>query len=546
MNFPLISEYIESIKMAEDNFATLVNLRPVLDDNGEPIMSSGNFAVVFKMEDFITNEVFAVKCFTKDQEGRDEAYQAIAKEMEKIESPYFVKMQYLEKELFVNSSVSSEEEFPVVVMDWVDGLTLDQYIKNNIDDRYALELLSYCFCQLAYWLVQQPFAHGDLKPDNIIVRDNGMLTLVDYDGMYVPEMFDQKARELGSPNFRHPNRTTSDFDSHIDDLPLVSIALALRMIWLDKKWFEEYSDSEHFIFQASDFANIVRSEVFQKLYDSVSDRVSLGLINLLLLVCKENAIIKENYNTFIFDAPTLRNKKYKELYWQLAQNGNWEIQALYGGELCRGVILEKQVVDGITLIYDSINNGCERALNILGNCYKNGFGVSFDINKAIKLYSKAAAEQGNIGAKRALGVCYIKGDGVPKDATKALKLFILTAGKGDCMSQFNLGLCYEKGEGLTKDVYKAIQWYLKAAQQGFIPAQNNLGLCYIRVKDYKKAVYWFSKAAEEGNAYSQCSLGVCYEKGKGIEKNINKAKEWYKKAANQGHEKAIKKLKELQ
>lgn len=51
MNYPLISEYIEAIKAAEDNFEKLTNLRPVLTDDGQPVMTSGNFAVVFKMKD---------------------------------------------------------------------------------------------------------------------------------------------------------------------------------------------------------------------------------------------------------------------------------------------------------------------------------------------------------------------------------------------------------------------------------------------------------------------------------------------------------------
>ena len=44
MQYPLISEYIEAIHSAEYNFDRLKNLRPVLDDAGIPIMSSGNFS----------------------------------------------------------------------------------------------------------------------------------------------------------------------------------------------------------------------------------------------------------------------------------------------------------------------------------------------------------------------------------------------------------------------------------------------------------------------------------------------------------------------
>ena len=65
--YPLISEYIESIKAAEDNFKELTNIRPVLGEDGLPVMSIGNFAVVFKMKDERDRRLYAVKCFTKEQ-----------------------------------------------------------------------------------------------------------------------------------------------------------------------------------------------------------------------------------------------------------------------------------------------------------------------------------------------------------------------------------------------------------------------------------------------------------------------------------------------
>ena len=58
MNYPLISEYIEAIKAAEDNFKELTNLRPVLGDDGLPVMTGGNFAVVFKMQDAETGKLY--------------------------------------------------------------------------------------------------------------------------------------------------------------------------------------------------------------------------------------------------------------------------------------------------------------------------------------------------------------------------------------------------------------------------------------------------------------------------------------------------------
>ena len=101
MNYPLISEYIEAIRNAEDNFDQLSHLRPVLDDDSNPIMSSGNFAVVFKMTDGTKD--YAVKCFTRDQEGRAEAYRLIADELEFVSSSFLCPMKYYDNELFVDS-----------------------------------------------------------------------------------------------------------------------------------------------------------------------------------------------------------------------------------------------------------------------------------------------------------------------------------------------------------------------------------------------------------------------------------------------------------
>ena len=266
MNYPLISEYIEAIKSAEDNFDELSHLRPVLDEDGLPVMTSGNFAVVFKMQDERDGKLYAVKCFTKEQEGRAEAYREITKELKNVDSPYLTSVRYLDKELFVDTDQTDETEFPVLLMDWVEGKTLDKYLRENLDDKYALEMLAYRFSQLAQWLIPQPFAHGDLKPDNILVRDDGTLVLVDYDGMYVPAMKGQKARELGSPDFRHPLRTENDFDEHIDDFPLVSIQLSLKSISLQSELYMQFGKQYRLLFSENDYRDVNKSDVIKRLF----------------------------------------------------------------------------------------------------------------------------------------------------------------------------------------------------------------------------------------------------------------------------------------
>ena len=282
MNYPLISEYIEAIKAAEDNFEELRYLRPVLGDDGLPVMTSGNFAVVFKMKDEATGKLYALKCFTKEQKGRTEAYHQIAEELKDVDSPYLVSLRYLDKELFVDTEQTDETEFPVLLMDWVEGKTLDKFIISHFKDKGVLEVLAYRFGQLAQWLIKQPYAHGDLKPDNIIVSRNGSLVLVDYDGMYVPAMKGQKARELGSPDFRHPQRTENDFDEHIDDFSLLSILLSLKAISVNPQLHLKYGSESRLLLSSNDYLSINKCELIKEIFPS-EDKFLNTLVSLIHL-----------------------------------------------------------------------------------------------------------------------------------------------------------------------------------------------------------------------------------------------------------------------
>ena len=303
MNYPSIKEYREAILFAEDNFEQLKNLRPVLEDDGSPVMTSGNFAVVFKMKDEQTGKLHAVKCFLREQEGRAEAYRQIAEELEYVSSTFLTPIKYLEKELFVDTNAGEESEFPVLLMDWVEGETLDKFIRKHLDDQYELSLLAYQFSRLAMWLMPQPFAHGDLKPDNILVKGDGTLVLVDYDGMYVPAMKGQRARELGSPDFRHPSRTETDFDEHIDDFSLASILLSLKAIALQPSLLEKYGASDRLLFSEKDYRNLSVSETLNALRPLMQDAELASLYSLFILALSQNNLSQVSFRLFNLSRP---------------------------------------------------------------------------------------------------------------------------------------------------------------------------------------------------------------------------------------------------
>ena len=302
MQYPLISEYLAAIREAKDNLDKLSHLMPVLDKYGEPYRSSGAFAVVFKMKDEQTGKCYALKCFTEEQEGRAEAYRQIAEEFEFVDSPYITSVKYLEKELFVDSNCENEE-FPVLLMDWIEGETMETYIAANYTDTHAMAMLCYRFCKMAAWLRSQSFAHGDIKPDNIMVRPDGTLTLVDYDGMFVPAMKGQKSPTIGTKDFSHPLRTVDDFDETIDDFALASIALSLKAISLNPSLLQNYGASDRLLFSAADYLNLSKSKTFAALQGLLADEEARTLMSMFLLASAKKNLSMCSFRLFGVQKP---------------------------------------------------------------------------------------------------------------------------------------------------------------------------------------------------------------------------------------------------
>jgi formylglycine-generating enzyme required for sulfatase activity len=234
MKYPSIEQYKDSIRLANHTLKTLTGYEPVFRNDGELWFSSGNFAVVFKLKHKVTGKEIALKCFTRHQESRKQNFQKISECLKDYPSDYMVGYQYLEEELWVETGHGEDTEVSVLAMDWVNGSTLGEYVKlccQNGDDL-ALNMLLSEFKWLFFWLLSQPFAHGDLKPDNIIVNPRGKPIILDYDGMFVPSMKGQPALEMGSPVYRHPNRSLNEFNKRIDDFAIIILLFELRILSL--------------------------------------------------------------------------------------------------------------------------------------------------------------------------------------------------------------------------------------------------------------------------------------------------------------------------
>ena len=552
MQYPLISEYIEAIRYAEDNFDKLSNLRPVLDDNGNPVMSSGNFAVVFKMKDIETDKLYAVKCFIREQEERQERYREIIKVLDEIKSPYFVSTHYYDKELFVDTTQDDETEFPVLVMDWVDGISLDDYMKAIESKQFLRELLANQFQKLVCWLLPKHYAHGDLKPNNILVRDDGSIVLVDYDGMFVPSLRGKDALEMGTPMYRHIGRTLSFYNEYIDDFAAVKILLLLKVNALSAISYNQYAAGNNVEFMRL-FEHLLNHSTIAPLLAAYIMVSTFGRIDRQQVSCllSDNSDFNYNKESSLQDlareGDTIAMQELASLYANgiyVPQNTSKAMQWNMLAKLLGNV----NVTCGICKCISDNNDFIINNEAILSQLKKNRINFEY-CKEGEKLYSdkkyeqaiywwQKAADAGNSAAQKNLAICYFNGYGVEKDVEKAIYWWQKAADAGNSAAQKNLAFCYLKGDGVEKNVEKAVYWWQKAADAGNSAAQFNLAICYLKgdgvEKDVEKAVYWWQKAADAGDSTAQYRLAFCYLKGEGIEKDVEKAVYWWQKAADTG------------
>ncbi|RUS16510.1 hypothetical protein BC937DRAFT_91131, partial [Endogone sp. FLAS-F59071] len=127
-------------------------------------------------------------------------------------------------------------------------------------------------------------------------------------------------------------------------------------------------------------------------------------------------------------------------------------------------------------------------------------------------------------ARTQLGKCYQFGLGINKiQETLAFELYQLAARGGDVEGQCRLAMCYMYGIGTKNNFQKSFEYFSKAATAGFTEAEYQLG-----------PVAWFEKSAEDGHPQAMRLIADHYERGDGIERNLQKARKWYKKALDNG------------
>src|SRR5262249_8962933 len=148
----------------------------------------------------------AVKCFTREIPGLRERYVEISNYLNQVSLPFMVDFSFLQQGIRVHG-----QWYPILKMHWVEGFTLNEFVKKQLDKPQTLDVLCQLWVKLSGRLRDANLAHCDLQHGNVLLvpgRREGALALklVDYDGMCVPALSLLKSIEVGHPSFQHPQR----------------------------------------------------------------------------------------------------------------------------------------------------------------------------------------------------------------------------------------------------------------------------------------------------------------------------------------------------
>ena len=259
-NWPSARYFTEAIQCPSICFAHphLRNTLPAVDRLGMPLVTSGQFAYVYKLNSMNGDSDFAVRCFRGYLGDRDQRYRAIQTHLANSPVSYLSEFTYAPEGILVGGN-----RFPILFMKWIEGPTLDLYIREMLNRPEVLLHLSEQWLRLLGALRASGIAHGDLQHGNIIV-EHGHLRLVDHDGIFVPAMAGWTASEVGHQHYQHPRRTALDFDSDLDNFSSLVIYLSLLSVAEQPVLWQEHHD-ENLLFTKMDFADPASSELFQKI-----------------------------------------------------------------------------------------------------------------------------------------------------------------------------------------------------------------------------------------------------------------------------------------
>lgn len=204
-----IADIVDAVAAPYTVWRTLHGLEPEMRE-GRPRFVAGNAAVSFVVR--YEERRYMLKCYTR----RNDRLSAIYGEA------------FRPKELCVIDIAGRYHWVDCLLMEYVEGRSLDEVLATvTTAEEYAA--LAEAFDRMALDILRSERAHGDLKPENIIVGEDGRMIAIDWDAAFVPAFAGCQALETGTAAYQHPMRDMSFYDKHVDDYSIAFISTLLHL-----------------------------------------------------------------------------------------------------------------------------------------------------------------------------------------------------------------------------------------------------------------------------------------------------------------------------
>jgi hypothetical protein len=268
--WPSASDYSEAVQNARSRFKDeiLRQAKVLTNDYGIPMSSAGNYAVVYQA--MLPTGSKALRCFIRSpQPDQQERYAALADHLHKFWLPELVSFEYQLEGIKIR-----DRWFPIVLMEWVKGRRLDIYVQDCLARPEEIGRLAANWRGVVASLAGANTAHGDLQHGNVLVDEQGVIRLVDYDGMFLPVLRGREPNERGHASYQHPERLAQGhYQENADAFSALVIYLSLRALQIDPRLWDAELAGDGLLFKKDDFESPGRTPIWQKLRNSTDDEV---------------------------------------------------------------------------------------------------------------------------------------------------------------------------------------------------------------------------------------------------------------------------------
>ncbi len=337
MQYPSRSDYCTTIrnptiafrkkdpttKREQDLDSSLVTGNPVertkKSGTKELWFSSGSFACVFKFKTTTPNKLWAVRCFLRSTSNIVSHYTNVLARLKNSEcSDYFVDFTFLESGIRVQGNC-----YPILKMEWVEGQDIKTFIRDNLDDKNKLNVLSKLWIELSRNLLQAGIAHGDLQHGNVFLvnlhKQLPSIKLLDYDSLYFSPTENHIADQIkGIPDYQHPLRATLKNQCiHLDFFAELVIYISIRALAENKQLWKNYNldNTEGLLFSSTDFHHPDSAKIFKDL-STLSPPVP-ALADELKKICKlEKFTSIPDLDDVLSSAGDVQSRVSNQVWWK--------------------------------------------------------------------------------------------------------------------------------------------------------------------------------------------------------------------------------------